>query len=81
MAIQDALDTMQYPLVVSSTIVLGLTYVLYVVFYRLYLHPLAKYRGPFWAKISDIPSWLYTRKQDRHIWLLKLQQQYGMYTD
>jgi hypothetical protein len=69
-----------YPAVVSTTCALAVGYVAYIVFYRLYLHPLAKYPGPFWAKISDLPSYWYTRKQDRHVWLLKLQQQYGMST-
>jgi len=66
-----------YPVVVSTAFALVVGYVAYIVFYRLYLHPLAKYPGPFWAKISDFPSYYYTLKQDRHVWLLKLQQQYG----
>jgi hypothetical protein len=74
------LTMVSYPAVVSTTCALAVGYVAYIVFYRLYLHPLAKYPGPFWAKISDLPSYWYTRKQDRHVWLLKLQQQYGMST-
>lgn len=68
-----------YPVIVSTAGALALGYVVYTIFYRLYLHPLAKYPGPFWAKISDLPSYYYTLKQDRHVWLLKLQQQYGAF--
>jgi hypothetical protein len=68
-----------YPVVASTAGALALGYVAYTIFYRLYLHPLAKYPGPFWAKISDLPSYYYTLKQDRHVWLLKLQQQYGAF--
>ena len=67
------------PVLVSSALVLAVTYSLYIVYYRLYLHPLAKYPGPFWAKVSDLPCFWHTSKQDRHVWLLRLQQQYGMY--
>lgn len=69
-----------YPVVASTAFALSLGYVAYIVFYRLYLHPLAKYPGPFWAKISDLPSYYYTLKQDRHVWLLQLQQQYGAFS-
>lgn len=78
MAVQDALSSVSYPATVSLAGVLAVTYIVCTIFYRLYLHPLAKYPGPFWAKISDLPSYWYTRKQDRHIWLYRLQQQYGM---
>jgi hypothetical protein len=67
------------PILASSAFLLAITYTLYTVYYRLYLHPLARYPGPFWAKISDLPSFYYTCKQDRHVWLLRLQQQYGMF--
>ncbi|RKL22163.1 hypothetical protein BFJ72_g14729 [Fusarium proliferatum] len=45
--------------------------------YRLYLHPLAKYPGPFWARISAFPAFYYTLRQDRHVWFWKLQERYG----
>lgn len=67
-----------YPTVLTTAAVIVVTFALYLVVYRLYFHPLAKYPGPFWARITDLPSWYYTRSQDRHVWLLKLQEQYGM---
>lgn len=70
---------MAYPNALLTACALVSGYVLYIVFYRLYLHPLAKYPGPFWSKISDLPCYWYTHKQDRHVWLLRLQQQYGVF--
>jgi len=61
----------------AITFSIFVTYVTSTVIYRLYFHPLAKFPGPFWAKISTIPSWWQTRKQSRHLWLLKLQEEYG----
>jgi cytochrome P450 len=52
-------------------------YVLTVAVYRLYFHPLAKYPGPFWARLTSFPSYWHTLQCDRHIWLWRLQQQYG----
>ncbi|KAG8161257.1 hypothetical protein KVR01_009521 [Diaporthe batatas] len=62
-------------LVLLST--LPLAYIISTVVYRLYFHPLAKYPGPFWGKISEIPSYWHAVKQDRHLWLYQLQEQYG----
>lgn len=45
--------------------------------YRLYFHPLAKYPGPFWARISGIPQWWHTYKKERHLWIQQLHEQYG----
>ncbi|KAI0128338.1 cytochrome P450 [Xylariales sp. AK1849] len=58
----------------------GLVLVLHILItaiYRLYFHPLAKHPGPFWARLTGIPSFWHTLRQDRHVWLWCLQQQYG----
>jgi hypothetical protein len=56
---------------------LFISYLVGTVIYRLYFHPLAKFPGPFWARISTFPAWWHTRKQNRHLWLLSLQEKYG----
>jgi hypothetical protein len=58
---------------------LSASYLVGTIIYRLYFHPLAKFPGPFWARISMFPAWWHTRKQNRHLWLLSLQEKYGMY--
>ncbi|KAH3953262.1 hypothetical protein HBH70_033540 [Parastagonospora nodorum] len=63
---------------IAITLSILVTYVTSTVIYRLYFHPLAKFPGPFWAKVSTIPSWWQTRNQSRHLWLLKLQEEYGV---
>lgn len=57
---------------------LTLAYLASVVVYRLYFHPLAKYPGPFWAKLSSFPSFWHALRHDRHLWLFQLQEEYGM---
>lgn len=51
--------------------------VLAIVVYRLHFHPLSRYPGPFWARITSFPSYWHTFRQDRHIWLWRLQEEYG----
>ncbi|MCJ1345570.1 hypothetical protein MMC31_003777, partial [Peltigera leucophlebia] len=45
--------------------------------YSLYFGPLAKYPGPFFAKISSWPNFYHTLGGDRHIWLWQCHQFYG----
>lgn len=60
----------------SSALILS--YATAIVIYRLYFHPLAEYPGPFWARISSFPSYWHTLQKDRHIWLWRLQEEYGI---
>lgn len=62
-------------LLVGFTLVIS--YVIVAAIYRLYFHPLAKFPGPFWARLTTLPAWWHSKNQDRHIWLLRLQEQYG----
>lgn len=48
-----------------------------MVYYNLFLHPLAQVPGPFWARASGIPSWYHAYSGKRHIWLWQLFQKYG----
>lgn len=57
---------------------LPVAYLVSTVIYRVYFHPLAKYPGPFLAKISSFPSFWHGVKQDRHLWLYSLQEEYGI---
>ncbi|KAM0426682.1 hypothetical protein ACHAPT_007998 [Fusarium lateritium] len=72
--VAERVSPLQVLLLVSS---LALSYIVSTVVYRLYFHPLAKYPGPFWARISAFPAYYHTQKKDRHIWFWQLQQQYG----
>lgn len=73
----DIVTTQSYPNLLLVLFAVFISYVLSTAIYRLYFHPLAKYPGPFWARLSTWPSYLATVKQDRHVWLYKLQQEYG----
>ncbi|KAF2840589.1 cytochrome P450, partial [Patellaria atrata CBS 101060] len=45
--------------------------------YRLTVHPLAKYPGPFWQKLSDWPLIFQCSAGDRHLNLLQAHEKYG----
>lgn len=45
--------------------------------YRLFLHPLRKFRGPYWAKLSNFYHSYLIRKSDNYLVLQKLHQEYG----
>ncbi|KAI1322051.1 cytochrome P450 [Xylariaceae sp. FL0255] len=44
---------------------------------QVFFHPLANIPGLFFAKISGLPAFYYTLKQDRHVWLWQLHRSYG----
>lgn len=52
-------------------------YFVILTIYRLTLHPLAKYPGPFLARISDWPLVVHCYRGDRHLWEYKNHHKYG----
>ena len=52
-------------------------YLLALITYRVYLHPLAKYPGPLWAKITDLYSTYHAWKGDRHLEFWRCHEKYG----
>lgn len=70
-------EGISYPKLVATSAVLLVSYIFVTAVYRLYFHPLASFPGPFWAKLSTFPSWWHSKNQDRHLWLLSLQEKYG----
>jgi len=57
-------------------LVLALTLGSYV-FYQLYLHPLAAFPGPFWAKVNPLWPIMLLYKGQRHKAMRKLHSKYG----
>lgn len=49
----------------------------WTIIYRLYFHPLAKYPGPFFHKISILPSLYYAWLGTRHLVYDELHKKYG----
>ncbi|KAJ8116848.1 hypothetical protein OPT61_g1828 [Boeremia exigua] len=66
------------PLLLVSSVFGALT-ILAVIVYRLTLHPLAGYPGPFLAKITDIWLAWYAYKGSRHLAFHNAHVQYGPY--
>lgn len=52
-------------------------YVFGLVIYRLFFHPLAKYPGPFWAKVTGLYPAYHALTGKRHINCYKLHKKYG----
>ncbi|KAM3565576.1 hypothetical protein MY1884_000109 [Beauveria asiatica] len=55
----------------------GVFYVIAVIVYRVFFHPLAKYPGPFLAKITDAYQLYHAYKGDRHLEFWRMHQKYG----
>ncbi|PMD48197.1 cytochrome P450 [Hyaloscypha variabilis F] len=63
--------------VVVSLVLMIATYFICLIVYRVYFHPLAKYPGPFLAKITDFYSVYHAWKGDRHIDFYLCHEKYG----
>ncbi len=62
--------------VASGVVLLG--YVLWIVIYRLYFHPLAKYPGPFWARITNLYDFYIAYGERRAQHFGYLHEKYGL---
>ncbi|KAI1661842.1 cytochrome P450 [Daldinia decipiens] len=62
---------------VTVTAALASIYVVGLVIYRLFFHPLAKYPGPVIAKITDAYQLYHAWKGDRHLEFWRLHEKYG----
>ncbi|KAI9154863.1 Cytochrome P450 monooxygenase apf7 [Paramyrothecium foliicola] len=58
-------------------LLLSVCWIFFHAIYNLSLHPLAEVPGPFWARVSGIPSWYHALRGDRHIWLWQQFQIHG----
>lgn len=50
-----------------------------LVFYRIYLHPLAKYPGPLFGRFTDWYNVYHCLKGDRHMDFVRLHHRYGKF--
>ncbi|KAK3896878.1 cytochrome P450-like protein [Staphylotrichum tortipilum] len=57
----------------------GVLYTTCLVVYRLFFHPLAKYPGPFLAKLTDGYMLYYAWRGDRHLEFWRLHERYGKF--
>ncbi|KAL2060724.1 hypothetical protein VTL71DRAFT_9365 [Oculimacula yallundae] len=55
----------------------SVAYVFGLIIYRLTFHPLAKYPGPFLAKITDLDNFYHAYRCDRHVNFMKCHERYG----
>ncbi|KAK4120542.1 cytochrome P450-like protein [Parathielavia appendiculata] len=60
-------------------VIAGLLYTACLVIYRLFFHPLAKYPGPFLAKLTDAYMLYHAWKGDRHLELWRMHETYGKF--
>lgn len=68
-----------WPPIPSFAQIANIFQVLSVIFYRLTLHPLARYPGPPLARITDIYLTYYAYRGSRHLAFHRAHEQYGPY--
>ncbi|KAK4238798.1 cytochrome P450-like protein [Achaetomium macrosporum] len=60
-------------------VIASFLYTTCLVVYRLFFHPLAKYPGPFLAKLTDAYMLYYAWKGDRHLEFWRMHEKYGKF--
>lgn len=63
--------------IISFSLAVSLLYLVVITVYRVTFHPLAKYPGPFFAKITDWYSVYHAWKGDRHLEFWRCHEKYG----
>ncbi|OJJ72072.1 hypothetical protein ASPBRDRAFT_153044 [Aspergillus brasiliensis CBS 101740] len=58
-------------------VTLTICYLFSTAIYNLYFSPLAKYPGPFFARISSIPDFYWSLTGERHMWIARNHEIYG----
>jgi hypothetical protein len=77
-AVIKTLSTQQGLIILSSAIAVGLFIrFAYNFVYNVFLHPYAKYPGPFLAKFTDLYAGYHAWKGDIHLDMWRCHQQYG----
>ncbi|KAK1754460.1 cytochrome P450 [Echria macrotheca] len=57
--------------------ILSVVYFTWRIIYLLYFHPLAKFPGPFWAKVTSVYGSYYAWKGDTHLDMMRVHEKYG----
>ena len=66
------------PVTLLALLLVGLAiYVFALITYRIYFHPLAKYPGPLFAKVTDLYSTYHALRGDRHLEFWRCHEKYG----
>ncbi|KAF2116791.1 cytochrome P450 [Lophiotrema nucula] len=65
-------------LILSTTAVFGILWLVVLCTYRLWFNPLAKFPGPFWAKVTNLYAAYHSWRGDLHLDMLRCHQTYGM---
>ncbi|KPI40732.1 Isotrichodermin C-15 hydroxylase [Cyphellophora attinorum] len=64
---------------ICSLLAAAVTYVIFRCIYNLHFHPLARYPGPWLARVSRLYAAYYNWRGDPHLQIHKLHEQYGPY--
>jgi cytochrome P450 len=77
MAVIAMLNQLQSQDIITALCTLPAIYVLSIIIYRIWFHPLAKYPGPFLSKFTDIYPMVAMFKMTRLYWQYDMLKTYG----